>query len=163
MNEAQDTRNVDSRSTPRVVYSFNQRQSGKKLLYVLLWWRQLQCWDVEHFLCRIFYNGWASFTFACFPIHLSLFHSFAQPRVKNPSIKAFYSWTMLNLFRVGLACEIESLFLTLLPEPRSTFIDMRSKLLCSPGWIKMCKGWRRKVYIFMDSPEKNERLWWAYH
>lgn len=117
VNEVQDTHNVDSRSTLREVYSFNQKQSGEKNS---MFFCDGGCTSVGmlNTFCVVYFTMDEHRSLVL--VSLSIFHSLIQPRVKNSSIKAFYSWTMLNLFRVGLACDIESLVLMLLVKPRST-------------------------------------------
>lgn len=86
---AQDTHNVDSWSTPRKSIQF---QSNKKCCVSRGNVGMLSSFCAVYFTM----DEHRSLVLLFPPIHLSLPKLY--PRVKNPSVKAFYSWTIPNLF-----------------------------------------------------------------
>lgn len=103
MHEEQDTHNADSRSTRSTQFQ-SEHTKNRSLWSGNVEMRSTFC--VEHFTM----NEHRSLVFArILPASIppTTSHSPTPGRVKNPSIKAFYSWTMPNLFYV--AHEIESL------------------------------------------------------
>lgn len=108
---AQDTHNVDSRSTPRKNIQFQSKKRSTKNRSFL---ERLR-WDVEYFLCRIL--QWMNIVHFCQLLLLRCPHH--HSKLKSHLWKAFYSWTIWNLF----VNEIES-------------------LSCLPRCVVMCWYWR---------------------